>query len=437
MSDLVSFLNHEPRPFITPMSRVKLHSFFYRQEGEEYVVGCPSKTVYMSMPSIGVEAMRLLDQGMPIGVVAYQLRGEDGELPDMVDFIQTLLAYDLIAEIDGHPISEAHQNEETTTRKQFKRFAWLQTERVTWLFSKPALMIHGAVAIGCGFLLWLYPQYIPQSQDFFVHPWYTLNTLIVLVTGWFFILLHELGHLAAARAHHIDGHLSIGRRLYSLVAQCELEHLYKINLPDRLVVYLAGMIVNVWIFFLALVVLIWQRQALPPLLNSWLMLVLVLQWYSIAWQFRFYMQTDIYFIVSDIFYARNLMDEAKAFLYSLGQRLRGHQVSHDVNVLPRRERRFVKVYACFYLFGIGIALVLGAIYVLPFLLGTIGGAISVVSQGPSVGTTPFIDAIVVLILYSVYFGLLAWVLARERFRQRLPFLSRSHRASKQSNAVGQ
>jgi hypothetical protein len=402
------------KPTITTHTRVKLRRYFVREEGEEFIVGCPDQGAYLAIPSPGVEAMRLLEAGKTVGEVGEQVRDVDGSALDIVDFLKTLARYGFIAEIDGRSLAHDDQDNNQALANQFR---WLTGAHLRWVYHPWAAWIHGAIIVLVVILLWQYPNYIPQSQDYFFHPWYTLNILVIVATTWLSLILHELSHLAAARSMGIDGHISIGRRLYTLVVQCEMEHMFQLPRQQRLMIYLAGIFVNLWIFFIALSLLIWQSTQLPTTLANFLQLVMLVQWYSVAWQFRFYMQTDIYYVVSDLLYAKNLIEDAQHFLANLFARLRRRPAPYDLSALPRRERRDVQLYALFYVVGVGVAIATLVFYIIPFVTTMFIGAVSVLSQGAAAPLDRMVDACIVLFFIGLNIAFLLLVIGRERLER--------------------
>lgn len=409
MDELAAVPAGESTPPITATSQVKLYPYLCRHEGDDYIVGRPELSVFMSIPPLGVDAMRLLNQGLPIEEVSRRLQ-EDETPPDIVDFVQTLLDYGLVAEIDGQPIGVTVEEEEQHQGVQV--FRRLRGEHVGWLFSSPALLVYAIMLLVTTLLLVRSPQYLPTSDDFFVLPWYAPTAVVVIATAWALIFVHELGHLFAARTMGVDGRLSLGRRLDRLVAQCHVSNIWQLPRRQRLIVYSAGMIVNLWFFFLALVLLSWAGPALPPLVVHLLKLILVLEWYGTGWQFLFYMKTDVYFIVADLFRARNLMEDAGVYLRQALSRmlpwLPPWSESHDLSHIPPRERRFIQVYAVFYVLGVGIAMALFLGYLLPFAMKMTFGAIAVLFQGPTAGVLRLVDAVVTLVVNGLSYGLLGW-----------------------------
>jgi hypothetical protein len=404
-------------PVVTAASRVRFHPYFARQEGDEYVVGHAEASVYLAVPPVGVQVMELLDQGLPVGEVASRLVDDDGVAPDVVDFIEGLIDYELVAEVDGRPVTQASSPAAAEGVALFRR---LRPGYVRWLVSPPALVVHAAAAAAAVLLLLRHPEHVPGPSDLFVYPWYTVNTLLVCVILWGFSLVHELGHVVAARARGLQGRISLGRRLYDVVFQCNLADIWRVPRAQRIVIFLAGIIVNVWIFLALLVVLIWQGPTLPPLWVGWLKLAAFAQWFGILWQFNLYLQTDLYYVLADLFRAKRLMEDARVYVRHVAAKVVPRLSAGDLGHLPRRERRFVQAYAVLYAGGVLLATVVFVAYGLPFLIISSVGAIRVLAQGSSAGLPRLADAVVMLTVYAASFGLLGWTWWRERRTRAAP-----------------
>jgi putative peptide zinc metalloprotease protein len=403
--DSLGALPLQPGPLVTEASRVRLHAYFVRPEGPEYVVGRQETSLYLAVPPLGVQAMALLDQGLTVGAAAARLVDDEGAVPDLVDFVHTLLGYGLVAEVDGRPVSEAST---TPARGEgVELFRRLRPWHVRWLVGPLALAVHAAAVVAVVLLLWRDPEHIPVSEDFLVHPWYTVNVLILAATGLPTLLAHELGHLFAARAYGLAGWIGLGRRLRDVVLQCTVPDIWRVPRAQRVVVYVAGMLVDLWVLLVGLVTLVWAGSELPAAVVAWIKLVLVLQWTAIAWQLNFYLEVDGYYIVAELFGAKRLLQDTRAYLRHLVAKVAarlgpGSSLAH----LAPRERRTVRAYVPFYLVGVAISLGVFVFYVLPFAVAMAAGAVGVLAMGTAAPAAQLADAAVTLVGDALFFGLL-------------------------------
>jgi putative peptide zinc metalloprotease protein len=408
--DSLGALPLQPSPLVTEASRVRLHAYFARPEGLEYVVGRQETSVYLAVPPLGVQAMALLDQGFTVGAAAARLVDDEGAVPDLVDFVHTLIGYGLVAEVDGHPVGEA--NTAPARGDGLELFRRLRSRHVRWLVGPVALMVHAAAVVAVVLLLWRHPEHVPASEDFFVHSWYTVNILILAATGLPTLLAHELGHLFAARAYGLTGRIGLGRRLRDVVLQCTVPDIWRVPRAQRVVVYVAGMLVDVWILLVGLVTLVWAGSELPAAVVAWIKLVLVLQWTAIAWQLNFYLEVDGYYILAELFGAKRLLQDTRAYLRHLVAKVAprlgpGSSLAH----LAPRQRRVVRAYVPFYLVGVAISLGVFVFYVLPFAVTMAVGAVDVLAMGTAAPAARLADAAVTLVGDALFFGLLirlAW-----------------------------
>jgi putative peptide zinc metalloprotease protein len=395
-------------------SRAQFRPLTFRREGPEYVVGCREISVYLSVPAVGVDVIQMLDAGATIEEVEQKFASHPpDERPDVRDFVSTLADAGLVSEVDGRPLEyEAPEPEEGTGVSMLRG---LRGERVRWLFSRPALVLHAAAFVAVLVLLALHPGYFPLSRDFFVLPWLSLNTALVAVTSVAFLLVHEMAHVAAARAMGVDGRINVGRRLWVPVAQTNLGEIWELSRGSRIVVYLAGIIVNTWIFLACLVI---AMQLGPSPLRGWLRLVMIFEFYGIASQLVLFVKTDLHYVLADLFYARNLMEQSREYLEGVASKvIPGLCPPPDLSALPELERRFIKVYAWASVAGLLLAVALFLGYALPFAVRSIDSSVVTLFTSHSLDRT--VDSVLTLILFGANLGLVGYVLWRDQLRRLL------------------
>lgn len=422
MNETTTALAGQDMPPITPSSHVKLHAYSFRLEGEEYVVRCPEYSIYLSIPQIGIDALELLQQGMAVSEVAARLQGDEEQPPDIIDFVQVMLESGLVSEIDGYSISATAPKEQVPFGFDIARH--IQGKHVRWLFGIPALIVFAMIGIATLLLLWRHPEQIPQPMNMMstmmLSPWLTINICMMVGTSFTLTMIHECGHILAARAFGAKGRLGFGNRLYYLVSQSHIENIWQLSRFQRLIVYLAGMMTNVVIFFLALILSLWQGPRLPMLASDWLGMIMFLVWFTIGWEFLLYMKTDAYYIIADLFQARNLMDDAKAYLgYLLAKLFPGRFLVRDLSNIPPRERFFVKLYALMYVLGMVYACYFLITAVIPFVGGLFVQSLQTLLMGSRVGTGHWLDAAFVFIVYSIYSTFIITQMWRHRPRVHL------------------
>jgi putative peptide zinc metalloprotease protein len=398
---------------LTWSSRVTFHPLSYQKDGDVYLVGRAESPTFIEIPEIGAQVMRLLMAGATLEEARDQL-DYDGQPPDVLDFVETLVACGLVAEVDGRPLSDAPPPAAEPGRG-LEVLRRLEQDHVRWLVSPPALVVHAAVLPSIAAILWLHPDAIPSRHDFFWIDWFSILVAGLVLTAWFFIFLHELGHVVAARAYGLRSRLSVGRRLYKAVAQTEIEGIWTLPRRSRIVVYLSGVTLNAWIFLVALCLVTFWAAEVPEPLRRWLRLVLVFEWQASAWQLMFYMKTDGYYLIADVTRERNLMEDAQAYLRGRLSSLAGRRRRPAATERPRRT---VQVYAVFYVLGVAFAIIMLSVYVLPFMVESSYRAVQTLARGPSAGLARMADSVVILALFGFNVTVFLRVLLRERLRRR-------------------
>jgi len=395
-------------------SRVRFRPLTFRREGPEFVVGCREISVYLSVPAVGVDVIRMLDAGATIEEVERKFAGHPpDERPDVRDFVSSRADVGLVSELDGRPVEYVAPEPEEGTGVSLLR--GLRGEHVRWLFGRPALVLHAAAFVAVLALLALHPNYFPLSRDFFVLPWLSLNTALVALTSIVFLLVHEMAHVTAARAMGVDGRINVGRRLWIPVAQTNLGEIWELTRGSRIVVYMAGIIVNTWIFLACLVIVI---HIGPSPVQRWLRLVMIFEFYGIASQFVLLVKTDLHYVLADLFYARNLMEQSREYMEGVASKvIPGLCAPPDLSALPTLERRFIRVYGWASAAGLVLAVALFIGYALPFAVRSIGTSVVSLFTSHSLDTT--VDAVLTLVLFGANIGLVLYVLWRDQLRRRL------------------
>lgn len=402
-------------------SHVKFEPFFSRREGEWYLVGWTKQDVYLQVPRLGIRALELLEDGLSVREAQERLVAEEKTAANVVGFVQNLARRGLVASIDGQVIRDPAAPVPSASRG-IALLTNFDPRLVRWLFSTPMLGLYGLLALSSGLVLVARPDLVPTSGDWFFLSFYGLNIFFVFLTNIALVMVHELGHLAAARAFGIGGRLSISRRLYEPVAVTKLASMWRLPKQQRSIVNLAGIFVNVCLFSIVLFLLALEPSWLPRLVHSWLQAALVTLWVSSGWQLSLYQRTDIYYLVADLLGTRNLMDDARRFIRHILARLVPLvRPAADGWTLPSREARKVQFYSVVYVLGIGVASYFFFFYNLPFLFRTIVGALGVVLAGTASGFR-FVDSLLVLLVLGTHYGILVAVWLSEQNHQLLAIM---------------
>jgi putative peptide zinc metalloprotease protein len=403
----LTLLVADGRPLVHPTSRVTFRDYFARREGDDYVVGLPETSTYLAIPPVGVEVMRLLAQGLTVQEAALRLRDDEGQTPDVGDFVETMIAFGLVAEVDGRLLPSPAPSPETAPTGSF--LGRVPPRYAAGLFSRPAFVLHAAVFVAVLVALAVRPAYLPRSTDFFVYHRFVLNLLLVVATLVVCGVLHEIGHLLAAHGRGLAGRLEL--RVRQVGINAEFPDAWRLPRRDRIVVYLGGLVVTLWLFAVALGVLLWAGDSLPTLLERWLRLVLVVQLWFFAWQLHFFKKTDGYLVVTDLLQTKGLLEDTRASLRTLRKRLLGRGGRSPEPDVPDGRRRAIRIYTVLYLLGIAVAIGFLGGFVLPFLGRSVSAAVDTVAGRG--GLMRRVDAAALLALYVLIVALVARTVRRK------------------------
>ena len=228
------------------------------------------------------------------------------------------------------------------------------------------------------------PDLLPASGDFFWLPGTSLPLIGATAIACLTITLHELAHLAAARAVDVPARISLSTRLYHLVAQTDVSAVWSVPRRRRYVVYLAGIGSDLAVG--AVAVLLLAYAGLPGPVESALRLVVLTTTIGVAWQFEVYLRTDLYFVLLDLSRCRNLHADARRYL------------RRRATSLPPGEARRVRWYAWFMVAGTAIAVGVFACYTAPILVGLWTGAAATAWHGVTTpAVLPLVDGVATLL----------------------------------------
>ncbi|MGD2247941.1 MAG: hypothetical protein PVF58_06010 [Candidatus Methanofastidiosia archaeon] len=397
---------------ITDESVVAFHDLYKGEEEDELIlVGRQDIGSYVSLPAGAVEVIDLLDSGHTVGKVKEILEKKYGEEVEIEDFIEDMIDNEMVKSVDSFEIA-------TTSQVQKDLFSWIKPQHVSWLFSAPAWALYIGSAAACLVLFAVFPEYIPLPRDFFWHPWYSVAVGLMFFLGWMLVAFHELAHLFAAKTVGTEGYFSLSNRLIFIVAQTNLGNIWTIPRKDRYTVYFAGMAWDSVMVFICLLVLLFKDQNMwniPDLWYNFLKAIIFIKVWGIIWQFRFNMQTDIYYTVANYFKCRNLLGDAQANIKNFFSKFIKRIEKTDFSDTPELEMRAIKWYTPLYIIGALVTLATYFFRNLPLLILQIRRALNGIVTGYSADPALFIDAAVLIVLSSFNFGLLGFLVLRPRW----------------------
>jgi putative peptide zinc metalloprotease protein len=351
---------------VADSSRVVFHPLTMRRDGDGWVIGRMDTGDFAAMPPTAHRAIALLSAGRTVGEVAEALRRETGKDMAVADFVTQLDGMGFLSAIDGQcrkgpgPVRAS--------------LPWLRPQHVCWLLSPLAPWLTAAVIAGAVALVIADPGVLPGYRDLV---WSRHSGLVLLVDatiGWALVWLHELGHLATARAAGVPGRFSLSTRLQFLVAQTDVSGIWAAPRRVRLTVYLSGIAVDLLV---ASACLLASDLAHPGGLARRLLLVVVLEAVLVLpTEFLIFMRTDVYFLVQDLSGCANLYADGSAHLRYLVRRLRHPATPDPAQALPPGQRRAVRAYCWLLLTGTAGCLAAAVVVTVPAAITLYHHAIS-------------------------------------------------------------
>ncbi|MFD5615122.1 PqqD family protein [Kitasatospora sp. NPDC127060] len=364
----------------TGRSVVTLHRLASRADRDDtVVVGRIDTGSFVAIPDVGARIISLLAGGATVGAVAAQVSsetGDDFEVPDIAEFVEDLVGLGFVASIDGVELPGPPVPRSSLERLKPSHVRWLVSPKVHCLF---ALIIGSAVVAA---VVRHTPP--PSYRDLL---WTTTGSLVLvtqLVTGWTLIFIHELAHLATARAAGVPGRIELSTRLHFLVAQTDVTGIWAATRRQRLIVYSAGMASDATIGAVAFLT---SLSVAPGGAAYWAAKVIAATvTMAVPLQFLIFMRTDVYFILQELTGCRNLYTDGTAYVWyqvrrAFRKRSARRREADPTRDLPPAEQHTVRWYALLLVAGTLVFLAVALNTTLPFELHLLAGGVGALFSG--------------------------------------------------------
>ncbi|WP_306317358.1 MULTISPECIES: hypothetical protein [unclassified Streptomyces] len=377
---------------------VRLHRLTMVADTEGVMVGRPDTGSYAVFPEEGAQALRMLLDGAPVDAVGDWYERTTGDPLDTDDFLETLDELGFLR--IGEPLAEQ------------RPVRWQGLGRA--LFSWPAWLAYGALVAAAVTMMVRDPGLRPSYHQVFFTHYLTLIPLSVFALALPCIVVHEAFHALAGRRLGLPSTLGIGRRLYYLVAETRLDSLLSVERRKRYLVFCAGMLADVVLlcgFTLLSVAL--DTNAIPSWIHKLCLAVAFTCVLRLIWQLLFYLETDIYYVVTTATGCTDLQNATRFRLRSGFRRaLRLAPPVADTE-WSGRDRAATRWYAPLLFAGYGFSLASLAWAGIP----TAVHFWTTVADRLGAPDTPFwdlVDAAGFLLLSGLQIGLLVHVTLRDR-----------------------
>ena len=326
-------------PQITYESRIVLVPLTIHENKRNIIVEDVFAREYYEMSPASVDAIRALQEGMPLHEVEAQLkeRYPDEEI-DMIEFVSALLELELVAEADGRTLREISDEEAVLAHNPD---SW-PNRLGRFLFRTPFILVYFA-AIACWITLFITrPDLLPELHSMHMVESMTVNVIIWAGVSLGLLAMHEFSHFLAARSYDVSASYGFGHRLYFLVLETDISEVWKLPPRKRIIPYIAGMLNDSVMLSLTLII----RMVYPEmndLLYEILELASLYLCVMLVFQTFVFMKTDLYYVLETALGALNLKERTHEWMKGLFRRRREKEVTA------------VKVYSFFYLAGLAFS----------------------------------------------------------------------------------
>jgi hypothetical protein len=378
---------------------LRLHRLTMVEERDGIMVGRPDIASYALFPPEGAEVLKMLAAGASIASAAAWYERTCGESLDLEDFVEALQDLGFVCGAD----------EEYTEPSPVR---WQRLGG--WLFSWPAWAAYLVVVATALVLMARRPELRPSYRNLFFTHYLSLIPIALTATMIPCILLHEGFHALAGRRLGLPSKLSIGRRLYYLVAETRLDSLFSVPRRRRYLPFMAGMLADtVLISLLTVLAAVLQDRGVARWLPALCLAVAFSCVLRLIWQLMFYLETDLYFVLVHALSCTDLQNATRYYLrVRINRLLRRRPPTPPSVEWSDRDNRMARWYAPLLVIGYGFSL--GSL-LWAGLPTTVHFCSLLIERFRGTSATDgIIDALSFLTLSSLQWGLLAYVTIRDR-----------------------
>nr|WP_263323228.1 hypothetical protein [Neobacillus sp. Marseille-Q6967] len=375
---------------LTPQSCISMVPIQIRKDRKNYIIEDELSGEFYEMPEVCIDAIHFINQGKQLGDIEKTLKQKyPAEEVDLLDFTQQLLELGLVQEIDGIKI-ERNQRENSKLGSY-----WISSNVGKFFFNKFSFALYSILFVINLILFIINPDLLPHHEDIFVFDVMALNVLLWMTFTFTLVLIHELGHVLAMRAHNLPTKVEIGHRLFIVVLETDMSSVWKLSPKERNGLFLSGLCFDTVILFIALGLHIIFPEA-PKLAVGLMNLAVFDIFLRMLYQCCFYLKTDLYYVFENITGCYNVMEVAKQLIV---KRLPFIQSDSREETIFNEEKKTVFLYSIFYFLGIVITIALFFVFYIPEIIDAANQLLPGFRQSPT--SLAFWDAV----LFSLQIGI--------------------------------
>jgi hypothetical protein len=286
---------------------VTMPPLVYLDEGDEVTVGRPDIDSYAVLPADGAELVRRLAGGMTPRAAARWYASSFGAEVDIEEFLADLASLDFVSEVQ--PPAPAPV--------RFQRLGRL-------LLSPAALLGYGLIVLAAVLMATRHHDLAPGYRHLFFTPYFAVVEIVLFLGQFPLMLVHESAHVLAGRRLGLRTRVSVGFRFYYFVLQTAMDGLVAVPARKRVLPMVAG--IGADLVVASLLTLLAAALRGPggeqPLAGRLALALAFTTLLRVAWQFYFFLRTDLYYVVSLVLGCVDLHGTAMGMLRNLVWRLR-------------------------------------------------------------------------------------------------------------------
>ncbi len=231
---------------------------------------------------------------------------------DATEFIDQAIQNNFIKSIDNKQIPDKGKIIKAwLTRIPKKYFDWCLSP----FFVVGSLMI---IIIGLITAI-LSPDNFPTFRDFYWHSNPLVSIAGILLINYFLIFLHEVAHFITTRAIGGQAKMLVSHLSTNIVAETEQYHISILPKQHRYITYLAGLYFDLIVVALIFIIEFFSMKIYGSyaLLHQIFMVILLLQFNALVWEFGTFYRTDIYYFITDLFNEDDIKMDSQRFLFKI------------------------------------------------------------------------------------------------------------------------
>jgi hypothetical protein len=385
---------------ITTGTHVRLQPLTYVDDSDGVMVGRPDTGSYGVFPPEGADMLRTLEAGGTLEAAAREWHERTGETLDLVDFVA-------IIEDLGFIVGENEIRVERTPVR------WQRLGRA--LFSPIAWVLYAAVVAGGLAAMIVEPGLRPSYRNVFFTSHLSFIPVVLALTQFPLLLLHEGFHAMAARRLNLPSTLGIGRRLYYLVAETRLDSLYSVSSAQRYLPFFAGALVDaVGVGAFTLLSAAGRHWGAPPWLSGLALALAFSGVLRILWECLFYLETDFYFVIKTASGCTDLHGAAKSRVRAWGRTLLRRPPAPATAEWSDRDLAAARWYAPLMVAGYGVSLCTLVLVAIPTTVRFWTTVLHRLDGSQPRTAATIADTVFFILLSLAELGLLAYVTIRDR-----------------------